>query len=511
MNKVLSILVYITTLPLLAQNSLPAKKVTIFKNSTALMLREGTASAKNNQITLPIPSQTIFGSYFIGASKDNSIKSILFKNDTLKKPEQCASIWQYLAGNINKPVALSYIPTQGIEKTVSGKVTDYDLHSGMLRFTTDAGKTMVMHVGNIYAVDFKEAINNTYVADSIKRMMVIKLDKPASEVQLQELYMTNGINWLPSYFLKLKDEKNARLEMKATVENYAEEINNAEVELVVGSPQMSYSQLDPMTYDYLTTSVNDGAGGGYAAKNYMQNNGIVFEAAPDADGFFDQNFTTEGEKTGDMYIYKLGKISVPQNSKGSFPIFAGNIEYKDKYEGSISDITNYYSNRFVPQEEQKFDVYHSLEIKNTSTVPLTTASVMVINEKDQLVAQDELKYTPAGATGNIRLSKAIDIHMKNTEEEINRTDNAKKIGKITYSKVVLKGSILLDNYQSKDVVVSVKKSLNGTVTEVTNNGKAAKLNAYNYTNPSSEIKWEVKIPAGQKATLNYSYEVLFQP
>ena len=88
---------------------------------------------------------------------------------------------------------------------------------------------------------------------------------------------------------------------------------------------------------------------------------------------------------------------------------------------------------------------------------------MVVNEKDQFVAQDELKYTPVGSTSNIRLSKAIDIIMKNSEEEKNREDNAKKIGKVVYSKVILKGSVNVDNYQNKDVTVSITKSLSGTV------------------------------------------------
>jgi hypothetical protein len=298
-----------------------------------------------------------------------------------------------------------------------------------MKFVTDGGKNMVMHVGNIYQADFKDDPAAVYMADSIKRMMVLKPEKAADNISLQEIYMSSGLNWIPSYYLRLKDDKTARIEMKALVENYAEDIKEADVELVVGAPQMKYSNtMDPMTYDYITVAPST-YNGGYATKAYLQSNAIQADGNAESQaGYFEQNYNTEGEKADDLYIYKLGKVSVPKQSKGAFPIFAGNVDYKDKYEGSIYDITNYFSNRFVPPDEKVFDVFHSLEVKNTSAVPLTTAAVMVVNEKEQFVAQDELKYTPAGASSNIRLSKAVDIIMKNQEEEKNREDNAKKIG-----------------------------------------------------------------------------------
>jgi hypothetical protein len=512
-NQILVLLV-LSWMSSAAQNTLPVKKVTIFKNATAMLLKEGNVVTKDGNAILPIPEKTLFGTFFIGAAKDNGIKNMVFKNDTLKRKAASNSIWQFLSGNINKAVTISYTPTQGIDKTVSGKVADYDLYSGILKFTTDAGKTIIMHVGQIYQADFKEDPSVFYMADSIQRMMLLRPEKPADNISLQEIYMTSGINWIPSYYLRLKDDKTARLEMKATVENYAEDLKDAETELVVGAPQMIYSgKMDPMTYDYITGARFDNNDApAYKNAKYMQTNAMTARAADEKSAeYFEETFSTEGEKNGDMYIYKLGRISLPEKSKGTFPIFAGNVEYKDKYEGTIYDFTNYYNTRFVPPDERMFDIFHSLELKNTAMVPLTTASVMVVNEKDQFVAQDELKYTSVGATSNIRLSKAIDIIMKNSEEEKNREDNAKKIGKQTYSKVILKGTVNVENYQDKEVTVTVTKALSGTVLTESDGGKVTKVNSYNYINPSSNIKWEVKLAANERKALSYEYEVFFMP
>lgn len=500
---------------LYAQSPLNTKKVTVFKNATALIVKEGTAPVKNGNAVLPIPGEALFGTYFVGSAKDNAVKNIVFRNDTVKKQEESKTVQQYLAGNLNKTVTISYSPTQGIDKTVTGKVVHYDLKAGILKFVSDKGNSIILNEGSIYQADFKEDPSAYYMGDTVKRMIVLRPDKPADNLQLQEIYMTGGINWLPSYYLRLKDDKNARIEMKAVLENQVEDLKYAEVELVVGAPQMKYSsQADPMTYDYITIG-NSGYAGGAAGRVYMQSNAMASKAmnevAADA-GYFDESFTTEGEKAGDMYIYKLGKVTLPNKAKGSFPIFAGNVEYKDKYEGTIYDVTNFFSNRFVPDNEQTFDVFHSLELKNTSSVPFTTASVMVVNEKDQFVAQDELKYTPAGATSSIRLSKAVDIVMKNTEEEKGREDNAKKIGKQIFSKVTLKGTVNVANYQDKEVTITITKNVNGTVTATKDGAKVtAKRSVYNNQNPNTDIKWEVKLGANEKKDLNYEYEVLFIP
>lgn len=499
---------------LYAQNPLNTKKVTVFKNATALIVKEGTAPVKNGNAVLPIPGKALFGTYFIGSAKDNAIKNIVFRNDTIKKQEESKTVQQYLAGNLNRAVTISYTPTQGIDKSATGKVVNYDLKSGILKFITDKGNTLILNEGSIYQSDFKEDPSAFHLGDSVKRMVVLRPDKPADNLQLQEIYMTGGINWLPSYYLRLKDDKNARIEMKAILENQVEDLKDADVELVVGSPQMKYSsKADPMTYDYLTIASN--GYGGAEQRVYMQSNAMAAKAmnevAADA-GYFEGNYDTEGEKAGDMYIYKLGKVTLPNKAKGSFPIFAGNVEYKDKYEGAIYDITNFFNTRYVPVDEQTFDIFHSLELKNTSTVPFTTASVMVVNEKDQFIAQDELKYTPAGANSSIRLSKAVDIVMKNTEEEKNREDNAKKIGKQIFSKVTLKGTVNVANYQNKEVVLTITKNVNGTVTVTKDGAKVtAKLSVYNNQNPDTEIKWEVKLGANEKKDLNYEYEVLFVP
>ena len=56
--------------------SLPIKKISIFKNGTAMIVKEGNARVTNGTASLPIPSHAVYGTYFLGTAKDNPIKNI---------------------------------------------------------------------------------------------------------------------------------------------------------------------------------------------------------------------------------------------------------------------------------------------------------------------------------------------------------------------------------------------------------------------------------------------------
>ncbi|MFM8740524.1 MAG: hypothetical protein ACKOC0_09990 [Cytophagales bacterium] len=493
-----------------AQQPLPLKKITIFKNGSCLLTREGKSAIKAGVARLPIPQEVLFGGYWIGATGGNAIQSLTFRIDKLEKKEAASEFWQLISGNVGKTVTISLHNKK--DEAVTGKILSFEKKSQMVKLRQENGKITYLQTHNIFQLDFSEEMNATLVEDSTLRMVLLTPEKSANDINLQQLSMQAGVNWVPSYLLKLNNEKSARLEMKAVIENGIEDIFNAETELVVGSPQMYFGKKrDPITYDYLTTDVGaDNAG--MQPMQTMSNAAYSRTAKADKteESTFDGSYSTEGEKAGDLYIYKVGKVTLANHAKGSYPVFASNIDYKHKYEGVIADKTNYYNSRFVDSNETTVDVYHSLELKNTTGVPFTTAPVMVITEKEQFLAQDLLKYTPVGGMVDVKLSKAIDIVMRNTEEESQRNDSFKKINSYMYSRVVIKGNINISNLQNTEVTVSVKKLLAGTVLSQSDGGKTLKTGIGYDNNPSSNISWEIKMPVNSKKTLTYEYEVLYR-
>jgi len=500
-----------------SQSKLPMKKISLFKNSTCLVSKEGQLKSKDDKFVLPIPSTALYGTYWLGSAKENMLKSVVFKSDTLKTQTKAKYIAQLIRANVGKDAILILQTGEKTEKNISGKILSYIPESGLIKIKDDNSKITFISYLKVEYVTFSTD-NSEYTNDSIARTATLKFEKNSESVSLQEYYLQQGMTWIPSYFLKLQNDKEAHLEMKATIENYAENINDVETEVVVGSPQLYYGLLlDPISYDYMaqptsTTRTQFDRNDNYMLSNAMQQVQTTggYAAGDQAPAYFEANYETEGEKNNDLYYYNLGKISLPKNSKGIFPVFSSVLGYKDIYKADISDKVNFASTMYCNNNDDYCDVFHSIELKNSTNFPFTTAPVMVLTDKGQFMAQDQFKYTPTGAVSIIKLSKAIDVVMKNNEEEVSRVENFKKIGKTTYHKVLLKGTITIENLQPKQVIIDIVKHVNGNVT---NDGasKVKKQKSYNSVNAYSSLSWQVTLNSGEKKTLSYEYEVLFAP
>lgn len=511
------IILLLCVLPLFAisQTTLPVKKITIYKNSTGMVMKQGLVKRSNGKFVITAPVKALLGTYWIATGKDFPIRNVFFKEDTIKVPVTAGNTPQVLQNSIGRDVAFTITYGEKSEKVVSGKLVNYFPESNMVKVKQENGKTNFFNASGIVFMEFIGETSPLYQRDSVVKSAVVEVEKGSDSQNLVEYYMQEGFNWIPSYFLRIVNDKEAHLEMKATIENYAQSLDDVDCELVVGSPQLYFGkQNDPMTYGWLTSITQKGV------NLYRDNNAMSNAVQTQTPGRFamdadystipvpDASFETEGEKNNDLYYYQIGKITLPQGSKGFFPIFATNIAYSDRYKAEIPDKGNMAYTGYCDNTENFYDVFHSLDIKNTTTYPFTTASVMVISDKGQFMAQDLFKYTPVGGVATIRLSKAIDIQMKNVEEEAIRVDNAKRVGKTNYSKATVKGTISVSNMQQKPVIIDISKSVSGTV--LSSAGSTVHKKRFNgQVNPQSEMEWSVSIAAGEKKTLSYEYEVFF--
>jgi len=507
-----------------AQQTLKPTQVNVFKNGTYYIVKEGTVYPKNSKVSVEVPNQPLLGTYWINTVKDVKVSKIMYETDTIKKWMTAQDIPDVVFANKGKKIKVGYKTDDKTYRETSGTLQDYFKSSGMLKIKTIDAKTIYILIANVFDFSVEDIPADKMLADSLTRTANIEFSKSLESTNLKLVYMQTGIQWIPSYNVKLISDKELQLEMKALVENSAEAIDDADLTLTVGNPQFFYGyQIDPIAqYNQTNISSLYTTTGSYSFNKNMpvvQSN--VYQAytanestnnsayGGNTNNYADySSYTTEGEKTNDLYMYKIGKVSLPKNTKTSFQIFANNLPYKDVYEVNISDIVNYSYNSYVGNDpEQKFDVYHSLKITNTSENPFTTAAVFVMDENLQPLAQDQMKYTPVGSDVSIQLSRASDVMVKNSEEEVSKTETTKKYANETYTKVILKGTVTVENLQDKKITLSVNKVLTAEITDVSDSGKIKKSGKYYGLNPNSEVNWEVALTAKEKKTITYSYEV----
>jgi hypothetical protein len=491
-----------------AQQGVPAKKITVFKNGTALIINEGPVPMNGKYVTLPDPGPVLLGTYWIGSVKGNSIKRVDFRTDTVKTRKDISSIPELLVANVGKKVTVSYTVGEKGDRSLTGQIISVDPGTSLVQIKKDDNRVTALQTAFIFQVEMENNASS-FMKDSAVKLVSLEMENPGNEITLKEAYMQDNMNWSPSYLLRIQDDKTAYLEMKANLSNPGKAFSNVETELVVGAPILYFGlQKDPMN-NHFAAETNQNEYRSKGNKNFSQLSNtqvptgsfMKMEGVEEADEFL-QN----GEKQGDLYIYKLGKISIQKEATANFPIFTATIPCTEKYDCVIPEHVAAYGS----SDDKGFvDVFHAYEIKNSLTMPFTTAPIMVVDNQHNFIAQNLLKYTPVGADNTIQISKAIDVTLQNKEEETNRIDNFKKVGKVTLGRVTIAGTITLNNYQKKEVTINIKKCVTGTVEPLDNGGSITKRTAEQHDrNPYSELNWQIKLKAGEAKNIHYTYQVI---
>ena len=495
-----------------AQQSLPAVNVSIYKNGSAFFTKNGTVPVVNDTAFIPVPNAVI-GTYWLTTPKENLIKNISYKSKKITTKIKDGDVRELLRANVGKTVSVSIPATEGKTQTVTGTIVGFYEMMSMVKIS-DGFKTRLVSFHDIADISL-EGINDYFLRDSIVYMAQIIPTKQLTQLEVTETSLQSNISWIPSYYLSLKDDKSARLEMKSLIENYSGEVfNNTNTELIVGMPQLGLG-LNP---DPATTQGFTHAGGGYNpvmqqsmyANSFKARSMGMMESADALSVAPTSTFAATTETGDDLFIYKLGKISLPKQSKASFPVFATTLSYKNLHECEIADYTNFENMKYIQPNDNVHDVFHSIEITNSTDYPLTSGTIMVTDKDGRFTAQDQLKYVPKNGIGIIRLTKEINISVKNSEEEIERYDNVKKINKVSLNKVKIRGTITINNYDQDSKTITLKKNINGTIT-VANDGKVTKVSQYYGNNPMSNVTWEITVASGAKKEIVYEYETLFFP
>ena len=495
--------------------TLQPSSVTIFKNGSYFIMKEGTALIENNSWKMVVPSSPFLSTFWLTTTKDFKITRVDFGTDTLKTNRTAQTIPDLMYANKGKHVKMSYTLNQNSSPSVSGVLEDYFRNTSIVKVKTDDGKTLYINSGQIIEFYVIDAPQEKFTVDSLPRMAKIWFNKSTGSAPLRVSYMQSGMTWIPSYNIKVIDDKSLQLEMKALVENYAEATNDIDLTLTVGAPNFKYgTQADPLSLNYYT-----GGSASYVAPTYYDYSkqwsnaltaGYSYDESTVAPVDYNnyQTYTTEGDKTNDLYMYKLGKTSLPMNSKSQFSIFSASVPYESIYECNVYDASNYQSTQVVKQQDDlTFDVFHSYKISNNTTFPFTTAPCFVQDENLSPLAQDMVKYTPVNGKVKVQLSKSPDVVVKNTEVEIEKIDNAKKYNSYQYRKVIIKGSITIQNSLDKEMKLCLTKSITGLITKASDSGDIKSTGAYNGLNPYSTAEYNITLQPNETKTLSYEYEV----
>jgi hypothetical protein len=498
-------LALLATTPLAAQvrvQPLQPTRLAIFKNGTCFVKREATVTVEGQVFYIPAPSNVLLGTYWLMTGREAGLQSVAIKRDTLKVEKPATDKAGYLRGNIGKDITLLR-HTNGIEMAkVSGKLLAFDGDAMVLQLAD--GKTWVGDKDHFNELLLGSNANGQYQGQKLSDVAKVTVQKPVASTTAATLSLERGLQWYPSYLLRIINDKEAKLDMKATIINGSNTFTNTAVDIIIGNPELFFGQqLDPACGVYMSATLL--SGGTQQVTNMRTqaiSNNMAENEESDADGDTDlPDDTKGGEKMEDLYYYQLGNLTLEPDTRLVVPVLSATIAYEDIYTADLG-INSPELSRSNP-----LDVFHGYRINNNTAAPFTTGSVWVLNQKEQPLAQAQLKYTPIKSSTEITLSKALDVSIKNEELETKREANARALGYgNNYDRVSYSGKLLVVNQQQKKITLRIKKYVLGSLLKSSLPGNVKKLKEDDSINTTTLLEWELVLEPGAKKEISYDYQ-----
>lgn len=514
-------------------NPLKAKSISIFKNGTAFFIKEGKVKTEEGSyvMTEHIP-RALFGTFWIH-SPTKELNHVTSYNDlvTTKSEDVARSFMELIQANkgkkmkvhIGKDEVYEGIPEEVIVKDIKGKEKSI-VNSNLIVFKT-ATEWLTFFPAEIRRVEFLEKPNQLLEKETTinKNVLSVNFKTKKAEQPLEMMYLENGINWTPTYLIELTSETKARLSLRAEVANNAEDIENSDVNFVVGIPNFRYANKLSSLVDFLGMihpNMNQ-----YAMNNFS--NGLATQTL---DYSLEQVAVTgatspgrpmgngvTGDSDEDLYFYNVKNVSLKNGGRGQYPIFSKDIEIAHIYECNVAQnatTTGFYQKDFLFTPDNENPVFHSIKVMNELAFPWTTGSAMVVSEKSgttRPISQDMLNYTPIKGHSYVKLTESPDIKVKHAEKEITREEKVKTINatnRYYYDLVTVEGKIKVKSYKNKTVDLNIKRAISGQLEKSNVKWlKAERVNRSGDVNKITDVCWETSIKSGEELEITYTYEV----
>lgn len=525
------------------------RTVAAFKNGLAFVLKSGDTPLKNGWARMDQLPPVALGSLWIGTtSKSGPVTDVIAYKEKVAEDSEAINMNELLAANVGHDVVLTYT-IGATAKSAAGKLLAVpadrkpDEHASplpgpspyggyyrppeepmsrgeiVLLRTTGAGQSSVLALpkASVLSLEIRDEAKVRTSVESEQARTRIHVGGNPAHAEITVAGLEKGIVWSPSYRINLADEKQADFELDAVFANDMEDLDDADVSFVVGFPNFSFADvLSPISLQQnVAAFVQALVAGGSAQAGRFANvmsqsvlyNTARFDASASSGTGYSASQPLPGEQSEDLYFYHKNGVTLKKGDRASFSVLKTTTSYEHLYQWEVPDSMNVDDRgyRLNPQNQPENLVWHVLRLENNGQQPWTTAPAFVLNGVQPL-AQDTLGYTPPGGRSYLKVTVATDVRAEQTQAETAR--KLVTVADRNYDAVTVEGKLKLANMKDKEIALEVRKSLVGEVLE-SPDGKVTRV-ARNLTsvNPSSEIEWEFKLPAGKDRELPYQYKVL---
>ncbi len=518
--------------------------VAAFKNGLAFIFKQGSGPVvKGEGRIVNLPRATLGSLWLAPSDPAGALEEMVAYRYPVKKTRAAISVADLLENSVGRTVTVRYgdkeytgelmaISEQPVKLStdLAASRQESDVppvllitHGPKLLLLKSEGKTVAMSADSVTVVAIQNVPSLTVTDETLESALRFRLKGAPASAQLTMGHLQEGLGWTPSYMVTLKDDKTAQLTMQAVLINDVEDLQDVDVFFVVGAPNFAYADhLSPMALEqslvqFIRNEFADRRTYRMAMSNAIQSQSIVRQEDNEDAGLAGLGNVSDlsGSPEQDMFLYNLPHITLAKNERGSYNVFSAEVAYEHLYEWEVEErrTVDVYGSAVSqynqPSSDQtiKDPVWHSLVLKNTSKFPWTSAPAMVLSS-NKPVAQDTVRYTPKGASGNLKLTIATDVRTSKKEVEVERKPRAAKFYDDDYDVVTVEGVLKLTSYKQHPIKVSVTKKMVGTVSTADETPKIEKTaEELRGVNPTSRINWDLTLAPGVQKIVKYRYQV----
>ena len=520
------------------------KRVAVFKNGYAFTYREGDAQVSNGwAYTTNAPTGvlgTIWGystlpsvrvTQMLASQRDKSetkrvgtTLEILYLNEGAKI--------RFMDEDDKKYEGTYQILGQSLLTATPGTVFSEDAMTVAVKTETGTLFFPVSRMKNIEILGQPKMEREMKTREN-RLMMKVDGARDGQSINLGIASMERGIRWIPAYRVEAKGApvKEAKLELEAMVINELTDLKNSEVYFVVGVPHFLFQEsVSPLSMNSAFAGVSSyfAPGAGSSRRDSMSN-AIMTQVATVGGETNESNFMPDALPTvadeersnsfsaDQLFLYQANDIDLKKGERASLRLFSLTVPASEVFEWTLNDASDT-QNRYLEYgrgsstipivQDLSSKVWYGLRLKNQTGMPWTTAPAISFRDWKPM-GQDMLTFTPVGGENILRVTPATEVVGTHTLEEKARERTQLRYSGSMYDfdLVTVEGTIKLRNVKKDTVEVVITRDLVGEALTATDGGTIARQ-GFNLQaiNPNSVVKWNLKVPTGEKE-VRYTYKI----
>jgi hypothetical protein len=333
-------------------------------------------------------------------------------------------------------------------------------------------------------------------------------------------FLTRGISWAPSYRVDISDPKTLSIEQAAVIRNELASFSDAEVHLISGFPSVRFahvtSPFSPLAswaafFQAMASDPGSGRGGRAwaATQQALSNSYDPSMSFPPAD----LSAIPTGEGV-DLHYQAAGRLSLEEGESVFLSIATARAPYARIVEWVIPDNRDW-NGRPVRDRSQSDgpdgnadSPWDALRFRNPFSFPMTTAPAMTV-AGGRFNGQQMAFWTNPGEEATVRVTKALSVRARHTEQEEEGDRKIVYIGGNDYRRAVVKAEVRVSNHRKEPVQLIVRRRFSGNLLAAEGDPASALLEEGAYSvNPRRELTWNLALGPGEEKTLTYRHDVL---